>query len=677
MPSSTSLPRCAAIVGPYLSGKTTLFEAMLLAAETISTKGDVRNGSAVGDQSEEAKKNGMSVELNIATTRYLGDEWTFIDTPGSIGFAQEARNAMKIADVAVVVCEPEVSKVLTLAPTLHYLAKNNIPHMIFVNKVDQANEPLREVMEALRQVVERPIVMRALPIKEDNEIVGFVDLVSERAWQYQVGGRVARVDLPTHLEDPKDIQREELVEALADFDDDLMMQFLEEMMPESDEIYDHLAKDLQEGFVVPIFFGSGLNDHGIVRLLKALRHEAPSPEATRDRLEIEEEGVFARVFKTWHKGHVGKMNVARVFNGEFKSGDVLDVSGDNTRIGSLFSLMGENRTKLTSATIGNVVAIARVSELTTGSIIGQKKDDREQWRNTLQSQYGVSIRAKKRADEVKLAGALHKICDEDPSLIATHDENQDLIIRGQGDIHIKIALEKVANQHRVVVQQGVPAIPYRETIKKTVQHHARHKKQSGGSGQFADIVFVLGPNSRGENFEFTNTVSGGTVPSRFIPAVEKGVLDYMDCGTLGFRVVDIKFELQDGKYHAVDSSDMAFKIAAGLGMREAMPRCQPVLLEPIYLVDVIIPSESTSKVQQIVSSHRGQIQGFLPRHGWPGWDVITVTMPQAEMARLILSLRAITQGVGFYTYKFDHLAELTGREAETVIAARKKYLEEK
>ena len=669
-----SAPRCAAIVGPYLSGKTTLFESLLQGAGAIKKKGDVRAGTAVGDRSAESQAHEMGIDLNIATINYIGDEWTFIDCPGSVEFTQETFNALKVVDAAVVVCEPETSKVINISPILHFLDEYKIPHFVFINKIESANEPLKDILEALREVSDRPLILREIPFMEEGQIAGFVDIVSERAWHYKVGGRSERVEMPANIEGVEKEARELMLEALADFDDGLLEQILEDIMPERDEVYEHIAHDVEDDLIVPVFFGSALNDNGISRLLKALRHEAPAPEKTAERLGIDFATNSARVFKTEHRAHVGKMSITRIFGGSLKAGEVTNVDGEQVRLGTIHQLMGDQRTKIDTAKPGQIVALSRVEELGTGSLIGTGQE-RELWTDTLAPLFGLVIKNTKKGDEVKLSEALHKICEDDPSLVLFHDaDTKELVLRGQGETHIKVALERIANLNNITVATQRPAIPYRETIRSAVKQHARFKKQSGGHGQFADVDISIQPNERGLGVEFTESVVGGSVPKRFFPGVEKGVMEAVQQGPLGFPLVDVKVNLYDGQHHPVDSSEIAFKTAAVLAMKEALPQCRPVLLEPVFKLDVVIPSMFTSRVQRVVTQRRGQILNFEPRPGWRGWDMISLNMPQSEMSDLIVEVRSLTQGVGSYTAAFDHLNILSGKLADDVVAARREEL---
>lgn len=668
MTKTQSAPRVAALVGPYLSGKTALFESILASAGAINRKGNAKNGYLIGDGSPEAKARDMSTETTVATADYLGEKWTFLDCPGSIELAQETYNALMIVDAAVVVCEPETDKALTIAPLLRFLDDHAIPHIIFINKMDAASMGVKATLEGLQEVSERPLVLREIPMRENDEVSGHVDLVSERAFQWRDGKSSDLVQIPGDALSREGDARTEMLETLADFDDKLLEELLEDVAPSTEEIYDNLTRDFQKDRIVPVFFGSAEHDNGVGRLLKALRHEAPESALTAERLGIEDGTATAQVFKTLYAGHTGKLSLVRVFGGEMKDGATLGVS----RISGLYSVNGQKHDKVSVAGNGEVVAMGRLESVATGDRLRETGTAAaEVWPDTMSPLFSMSIHAEARADEVKLTGALGKLIEEDPSLSIEHcQDSGELLLWGQGEMHLLIALDRLKNRFNMRVASERPQVPYKETIRKSKSQHARHKKQSGGHGQFGDIHIDVKPLPRGSGFSFNDTITGGVVPKQYIPAVEHGIKDYMRCGPLGFPVVDIAVTLTDGQFHSVDSSDMAFKAAAQLGMREAMPECGPILLEPICKVDISVPNSFTSKIQRLVSGRRGQILGFDARPGWKGWDQVSVQLPQSEMHDLINELRSMTLGVGTFNWEFDHLQEFSGKQADQVVASR-------
>lgn len=666
-----SAPRAVALVGPYQSGKTTLLESLLWSTGAIERRGVVTQGSAVGDRQPAAREHEMGVELNVAHTQWLGDHYTFLDCPGSVMFSQDTFDALRVADAAVVVCEPSAERVVTLAPVLHFLDEQKIPHSVFINKIDQSSERVKDIIEALRTVSGRPLVMREVPIRENGEIAGFVDLVTEQAWHFRRGAHSEAIEMPTEIVDAEHEAREAMVEALADFDDDLLEQVLEDIMPSQDEINAQLAKDVAEDLLVPVFFGSALESQGVSRLMKALRHETPEPHVTAARLgiEVEGDGVAAEVFKTYHVPHLGKLSMTRVWRGEMSSSQEVPVGEETLRLGGLYQVMGDGRAKAEKATVGDVVGVARADVLVTGAWLGNPAEN-PGWDEPQPPLYAMALRATRRADEVKLLGALQTLAEDDPSLgIEQNGETHELVVHGLGSLHLKVVQERLKTRFNIEVDLSRPHVPYKETISKSVEQAARFKRQTGGHGQFADIKVKVRPLARGAGFEFEEKITGGVVPKRFIPAVEAGCKEAFKQGPLGFPVVDLAVTLHDGQFHAVDSSDMAFKTCATMAMREALPQGQPVLLEPMLLVQVAVPNNYTAGVQRAVSSRRGTLIDYAQRPNWSGWDLLTAHIPQAEMHDMIQDLRSTTLGVGTYTSKFDHFAEVRDEKVFNAVVA--------
>ena len=668
--SQVSAPRCVALVGSYLSGKTTLFESLLHACGAVPRKGTVKEGNTIGDSVPEARARQMSTELSVASAEFLGDPWIFIDCPGSIELAQETFNALMAADAAIVVCESEIERAMTVAPILKFLEDHEIPHCLFINKMDTAMASVAEVIEALQAVSNLPLVLRQVPIRDGEHVTGYVDLASERAYEYKPGEASDLIGLPDSMVDRKETARNELIEKLADFSDTLLEQFLEDVVPEKSEIYQDLAKDMAAGLIVPVLLGAGLSDHGVRRLLKLLRHEVPHAAATAAKRGVASDGdTLAQVFKTNFVPHAGKLSLVRVWRGEIKDGMTLN----GARIAGLFHMQGHNIDKAGSAGIGEVVALGRMDEINTGDVLtpsGEAKDELT-WPERLVPVYALAVEAENRSDEVKLTGAIGRLAEEDPSLaLEQNADTQQMLVWGQGEMHLQIAFDRMANKANLRVKSHMPRVAYKETIRKSISQHGRFKRQTGGHGQFGDVHIDIKPLPRGSGFNFSQTISGGVVPRQYIPAVESGVKDYMNEGPLGFPVVDMAVTLTDGSYHAVDSSEQAFKQAARIAMTEGMSKCDPVLLEPIYMVRIAVPSEYTSRAQRLISGRRGQFLGFDARPGWKGWDEVSANMPQSEIRDLINELRSLSLGVGTFTYRFDHLQEITGKLADQVIEQR-------
>jgi elongation factor G len=663
-----------ALVGPYGSGKTTLLESILAVTGAVQRKGSVAQRNTVGDASPEARARQMSVEVNCATTRYLDEGFTFLDCPGSIEFLQDTLNVLPGVDAAVVVCEPDAAKVQMLKPFLKRLADLAIPHFLFINKVDKAPAGLRELLANLQEASDKPLLLRQIPISEGGGVTGFVDLALERAWVYREHGETQVIELSGDVKEEEKQARFSMLEKLADYDENLMEELLSDVEPPRDEVFGDLSKELAEGLVVPALIGSAERDNGIHRLLKALRHEVPEVSAAAARLGIKANGeAVAHILKTYNGAH-GKLSLVRVLAGTLKDGAVLHArDGRDARIAGLFALKGETQTKLSEARAGDTVAAARLESMATGETLSTGKAALPAVQvEALEPVYSLAIETTDRKDEVKLTAAIHKLQEEDPSLhFRQNAELQEMSLAGQGEIHLKVAAEKLASKYGLKISTHLPKVPYKETIKRAGRQHGRHKRQSGGHGQFGDVHIDIKPLPRGTGFVFEDQIKGGVVPRQFIPSVEKGVIDYLKEGPLGFPVVDVGVALVDGSYHTVDSSDAAFQTAARIAMTEGMPNCAPVLLEPIMRVKIHVPNDATSKANQVVSGRRGQLMGYDARPGWKGWDTVEAQIPLAELHSLIIDLRSLTQGVGTFEMEFDHLAELSGKLAENVVAAHK------
>ncbi len=661
-------PRSVAIVGPYLSGKTTLLENILYVTGAVNRKGTVGDGNTVGDSSAEARARKMSVEVNTATTSYLDDEFTFLDCPGSIEFLQETCNALIGVDAAVLVCEPVPARINSLQPLMRFLDAHQIPRFIFVNKIDKASGPVTGLLEALQTVSSAPVVLRQIPIVNDTIIKGYVDLALDRSYIYKEAGASELIELPPEVAEQRAEARFAMLEQLADFDDHLMEELLEDIEPSREEIYGDLAKTLQQSQIVSVLLGAAERENGVRRLLKALRHEVPEAGVAAARAGVSGDEAVAQVLKTYQSQQgAGKLSLVRVWSGNIKDGSSLN----GHRIAGMFKLIGQTTQKIGEASAGEVVALGRMDGIVTGNVLTVDKSAPElPPAESLPLVYSLAVHAANRNDEVKLSGALGKLREEDPGIsVEQVQELQQLVLWGQGDIHLKVAIDRLKSKYGLEVTTDKPKIPYKEAIKRQVTQQSRFKRQTGGHGQFGDVTIDIKPLPRGSGFQFEDKIVGGVIPRQFIPAVEHGVREYLTRGPLGFPVVDVAVRLHDGKHHAVDSSEMAFRTAGRMAMSEGMAKCGPVLLEPIMHIEVLTPTEYTASINNLISGRRGQILGFDARTDWTGWDQVSANMPQSELHDLIIELRSLTQGVGTYTFRFDHLQELSGRLADQVLEA--------
>jgi elongation factor G len=656
------------LVGPYLSGKTTLLESILALTGTINRKGSIKDRNTVGDNIPEARDRQMGLEITAATATYQDFQFNFIDCPGSIEFSQETYNALIGVDLAVLVCEPIVERVLTLAPLFKFLDDWEIPHLIFINKMERANGDFIELLHTLRQVSSRPLVAHQYPIGDENELKGFIDLVSEEAYQYQAD-KLKAIPFPAALRELEKIARMEMLEELANFDDHLLEELLEEIEPSRSEILQDLKMELGSDLVVPVFLGIAEKDYGVLPLMDALVREAPEASLTAARRGLKlNDGVMAQILKTFYTPQGGKMSLVRIWQGTILEGMTLN----EVRSSGIYRLQGQQTQPLSMAEAGEIVAIGRLEKMPTGTTLSNKRLNRTlPTAAMLPPVYAMAIVPSKRNDEVKLSGALTKICEEDPALQwEQHGDTHEVILWGQGEIHLQVTLDRLNRKYNLPMQTHLPQVPYRETIRQSIDSiHGRYKHQSGGHGQFGDVYLKIQPLPRGEGFSFQETIVGGAVPKQYIPGVETGVRDYLGHGPLGFPVVDVAVTLTNGSYHSVDSSEQAFKNAARLAMTEGMQQCQPTLLEPIDTIQVAAPKEFTARVLQLLSGHRGQILGYDSKAGWIDWDEVSAYLPQAEMHNFIIELRSLTLGVGFFTWEHHHLQEVPDKILEQVLAS--------
>ncbi|MBD2540679.1 elongation factor G [Coleofasciculus sp. FACHB-SPT36] len=663
--------RNVAIVGPYLSGKTTLLESLLFVTGAISRKGRTSDGNTVGDSSQEARDRHMSVEVSTASTDYDSVRFTFVDCPGSVEFAQETYNALIGVDAAIVVCEPVSDRVMTLAPLFKFLDDWEIPHLVFINKMDRANNNFMDVLHALKTVSSRPVIPHQYPIGQGEQLSGFIDLVSEQAYHYHPGAAADPVPMPDNLKEQEQAARAEMLEELANFDDHLLEELLEEINPPQEEILQDLKMELGADLIVPVFLGVAEQDYGVRPLLEALLREAPDPSTTAERrgIVLHANAPLAQAIKTYYTPQGGKISLVRVWQGTLTDGIVLN----GVRTGGLYRLMGQQQQPLTSAEAGEIVVLGRLEGIKTGDTLTASGDPLATELPKAEQMapvFALAITPEKRNDEVKLSSAITKLLEEDPSLAwEQHGDTHEVILWGQGEIHLQVALDRLRRKYNLPMTTHLPRVPYKETIRKPASSiHGRYKHQSGGHGQFGDVYLDIKPLSRGEGVNFSQTIVGGVVPRQYIPGVETGVREYLVHGPLGFPVVDVAVTLTNGSYHSVDSSEQAFKQAARIAMQEGMPKCEPTLLEPITAIQACAPAEFTSKVLQLVSGRRGQILGYEGKSDWPGWDCISAYLPQAEMHNFIVELRSLTMGVGFFHWKYDHLQEVPDKLVERAIA---------
>jgi elongation factor G len=636
-PKPAAGPRSIALIGPQGAGKSTLFDALLVAA-----------GAPLKRQAEGRGRQGA--EARLGHCFFLDERWSIIDCPGSVEFSFETEAALTAVDLAVIVCEPATERVSNLPLLLKTLEERGLPHLIFINKIDTLAGSFQDAIAALQTHSARPLLPRQLPIRAGDVVIGYIDVVTERAYRYGEKQSVEPIELPPQMRETEKEALTGLTEALADQDDELMEKLLEDVTPTPDELYQHLRKDQAKGSIVEVLVGSASRGHGVFRLWKALRHDVPEASETAERRGVPAgDQPAVQIFKTVQ---AGKLCYGRVWRGPLRDGATLD----SIRIGGIHRFAGTESVRATEAAAGELVALGRLDGVATGAFLGAAAP--EPFPEPPPPVYELAITTKDRKDDVKLSAALQKLVQDDPSISVEHRlETGETVLRGQGEIHLNTAIERLSSAYNVIVTVSAPKIAYKETIRHAVSQHGRVKRQTGGHGQFADVKLEIEPRPRGSGFLFIDKIVGGSVPRNYIPAVREAAEEAMQRGPLGYPVVDVAVTLVDGGFHAVDSSDMAFKSATRAAIAEGLAKAEPVLLEPVDHITVSVPNAFTSAAQRLLSGRRGQIMGYGEKPGWPGWDDVEALAPAAELHDLIMDLRSDTMGLGAFRRRFDHLSE--------------------
>lgn len=631
-------PRSIALIGPQGAGKSTLFDALMAAA------------GAPQKRQSEARGRSVAAEARLGHCAFLGERWSILDCAGSVEFAFETEAALTAVDLAVVVVEPTAERVANLPLLLKSLEQHGLPHFIFINKIDSLAGSFSDLIAAFQAHSARPLAPRQLPIRAGDAVIGYVDVVTERAYRYGDKQEVQPIELPAAMIEAEREAHEGLAEALADQDDALMEKILEDMAPTADELYAHLSKDQAKDSIVEVLIGSASRGHGVFRLWKALRHDVPLALETARRRGVEGgDQPAVQIFKTVQ---AGKLCYGRIWRGALRDGATLG----GVRVGGIYRFAGTDSVRAPEADAGELVALGRLDGVSTGAFLGAS--DNEPFPEPPPPVYELAIAPKDRKDDVKLSAALGKLTQDDPSLSVEHRiETGETILKGQGEIHLNVAIERLSSIYNVEVAVSAPKIAYKETIRRAVSQHARLKRQTGGHGQFADVKLEIEPRPRGAGFLFTDKIVGGAIPRNYIPAVREAAEEAMQKGPLGYPVVDVAVTLVDGTFHAVDSSDMAFRTATRMGVVEGLAKAEPFLLEPVDHVVVSVPNAFTAAAQRLLSGRRGQIMGYMEKPGWPGWDDVEALAPAAELHDLIMQLRSDTMGLGAYRRRFDHLSE--------------------
>ena len=661
--------RSIALIGPAGAGKTSLAEAILFTTGAVPRQGSVEAGSSVGDASPEARERGSSTELNLSHFEWIADRFAIVDVPGSPSFAGDAEIAINAVDLAIVVIDPDPARAPLAEPALRKLERAGVPHALFVNKIEQARGSIQDLLAALAPMSSAALVARQIPIRSGERVDGFVDLALERAYHYEAGKPSQQIALADDMKEDESAARFHMLEQLADHDDVLLEQLLSDEQPSLQTIFADLAQETASGLIVPVLFGSAANGFGIRRLLKMLRHDTPTVAQTAERLGVE--GAAAQVLKISHASTVGRLAIARLFGGQMNDGaELQDSAGQSLRAGGIFAMQGAATNKIACAEPGAIIGIAKVDSAQAGDLlgIGCKPGGIGLRADRPATNCALAIAAKDHKDEVRLSTALNRMAEEDHALHWAQDEaSRETLLHGMSDEHLNVALGRLKRRYGVAVSVQPPTIAYKESIRKTVTQRGRHKKQSGGHGQFGDVVMEVRPLERGEGVRFEERITGGAIPKQWIPAVEKGMYDALAKGPLGFPVVDVAATLIDGSFHSVDSSELAFRTAGRIAMADALAAASPYLLEPVAHVTIMTPGAATSRITSAVASRRGQMLRMTSREGWSAWDIIEVLLPEAGLQGLEAEIRSMSQGMAHFETHFDHLAEVTPKLASSIV----------
>jgi elongation factor G len=683
--------RNVAIVGHNDTGKTTLVSQLLFTAGAITRLGKVDDGTTVTDFDQDEIDRKHSISAAVAYVEWKDTKINLLDTPGFGIFIMEAKGALRVADSAAVVVSGVTGVEVTTEKVWKFTEEYALPRIVIVNKMDRDRASFSRTLDALQKKFGKNVVPVQLPIGEEKDFKGIIDLVSMKAYTYTAdgSGKFTTGDIPAELKADADEWREKLIEKVAEGDDTLMERFFEQGGLSQEELLDGLRREVAHHQIYPVFLASASHNIGGQALLDAFVSMLPSPAEAQKVEGKDAKGqpvVFDRraeafpsalVFKTFSDPFSGRVSLFRVYSGTLQSDHAYwNPSREHEeRIGKLQVLQGKQQLPVPELRAGDIGAVAKLKDTYTGDTISAK--DHQITLDFMQypeAAIAFAVEPKARGDEDKLGAAVHRIIEEDPTIKFARDEQtKEFLISGQGQLHVEIVVAKLKKKYNVDVVLHPPKVPYRETITRPADAHGRHKKQSGGHGQFADCKISVEPLPRGADFEFVDEIFGGSIPRQYIPAVEKGIQDARVKGYLaGFPMVDFRVRLKDGQYHDVDSSEMAFKIAGSLAYQEAMEKARPTLLEPIMHVDISAPAEYVGDIMGDLNSRRGRVEGVDAEEDT---QTIKARVPLAEMLTYGSTLRSITQGRGSFHMEYSHYEEVPKQFQEKIIAEHKKAKE--
>jgi elongation factor G len=678
--------RNVALVGHKGCGKTSLGEAFLFDGKVTTRLGSVDEQTSMLDFETAEIERGMTISSSLGYLEWKKHKINFIDTPGDGNFIYDTHFSMAAADAAlVVVSAPDGVEVQT--ENVWERAKDlQIPRLIFINKMDRERADPDKALGQIQSMLSNDAIPIQLPIGRETSFEGVVDVVTGKAYRFpQDGsGSMKTAEVPDDLKDALTKAREALMEKIAENDEALLEKYLEQGELSEEETAKGFSQAIRSGMLFPVLYGSASHNIGVQPLLDFVAGSLPSPDELppvkgivpggeeAERARSEKEPFFALVFKTVD-AQGGIMSVFRILSGQL-SGDTL-VLNPNTdteeRIGSLLAVIGKKTEQTSDAVAGDIVAVLKLKKTATGHTLCDKKNPLQCPTPELPPPtISYALKPKTKGDEDKLGNSLNRMLAEDPTLrVSRHEDTQDFLLSGMGAAHIDISVGRMKRRFGVDVTLETPKVPYRETITRKADAQGKHKRQTGGRGQYGDVWLELSPLSRGEKFEFENRIKGGVVPQQYIPAVEKGVLETMKKGILaGFPVVDVKVSLYDGSFHEVDSSEMAFKRAASMGFKAAMEKAGPVLLEPIYNMEIVVPEENMGDIIGDLNGRRGRVQGMDTKGRR---SIIKAQVPLAEVLMYAPDMDSRTGGRGSFTMEFSHYQEVPHQLVEKVVAQHK------
>jgi elongation factor G len=666
------------------AGKTSLAEFMLFTSGATQRLGNVKDGTATSDYDPLEVERHMGINLSLLPFQWQGVKLNLIDTPGYADFIGEVRSGLRVTDGAIIIICAASGVEVGTEQMWGDAEKANLPRLIFVNKMDRDNADFFRTLAQIQSKLSSRCLPLQLPIGSQGEFQGIVDLVTMKAY---IGAASQEAEIPSTLQEQAEASREKLVEAAVEVDDELINKYLEGKAINNEEIFTALKKSTITGKLVPVFVGSALQGIGTQQVLNGICYYLPSPEdkdaivaknvATGEQEEIKpssEEPFSSLVFKTSADPYVGKLSYFRVYSGVISSNSQVWNANKNSteRIGQLFTMLGKNQQPVPQVTAGDIGAVAKLSLTTTGdTLCAREHPVIFPGIEFPKANFSMAIQPQTQTDLDKMSTVLPRICEEDPSLQTRREvDTSEFIISGVGESHLETAKEKIRRKFGVEVKLDLPKIPYKETITMSTKAEYKHKKQTGGHGQYGHVLLELEPLPRGGGFEFAKKIVGGAIPQNYIPSVEKGVNEAKQEGGLaGYPIVDVKVTLYDGSFHAVDSSDIAFKIAGAQALKKGLSQGQPVLLEPVMNLTITVPETYTGDIASDLNTKRGHVLGMNPGDGI---NVIQAQAPYAELLRYALNLRSLTQGRGSFVMEFAHYEEVPAHLSQKIIADKKK-----